>query len=168
MWARGRPPLIPTRICNMRARIFPPHKLIFTLVLLGKMGRSTSYHEHVSRGYRKLLSGDSAIDRKKHDERWEGGIDHDGVLLCHYGRGKDGRGCMSEQSCVIPQSRGQKEHCMKEVRERPFLGKYEQSWSTGVYKCGCCNASLFKSADKFDSGAFFEFFHFAPCDSLQQ
>jgi peptide-methionine (R)-S-oxide reductase len=36
--------------------------------------------------------------------------------------------------------------------ERAFTGAYWDSHDTGVYRCGACNAELFRSDDKFDSG----------------
>ena len=36
--------------------------------------------------------------------------------------------------------------------ERPHTGKYDQVWADGTYHCICCNAELFDSSTKFDSG----------------
>ncbi len=36
--------------------------------------------------------------------------------------------------------------------ERPFTGKYHDSKEPGLYRCVCCDAALFDSSAKFDSG----------------
>ena len=37
--------------------------------------------------------------------------------------------------------------------EMPFVGKYDKFYEDGIYKCKRCNAPLYKSSDKFDSGS---------------
>jgi len=37
--------------------------------------------------------------------------------------------------------------------ERPFTGKYVDHKADGVYHCVCCDAPLFKSEHKYDSGS---------------
>lgn len=36
--------------------------------------------------------------------------------------------------------------------ERPFSGKYDQHFDSGIYRCICCNTPLFTSDTKFDAG----------------
>jgi peptide-methionine (R)-S-oxide reductase len=36
--------------------------------------------------------------------------------------------------------------------ERAFTGEYWNHWEKGAYRCVCCGAPLFDSADKFDAG----------------
>ena len=40
----------------------------------------------------------------------------------------------------------------KAATERPFTGKYEGHWASGIYRCICCDALLFESGTKFDAG----------------
>ena len=42
--------------------------------------------------------------------------------------------------------------CRLKGTERPFSGKYNGTKTDGVYHCICCNAPLFDSSAKFDSG----------------
>lgn len=37
--------------------------------------------------------------------------------------------------------------------EPPFSGKYNHHDGTGVYHCVCCDAPLFRSTEKYDSGS---------------
>lgn len=37
--------------------------------------------------------------------------------------------------------------------ERPFSGKYVDHKDDGTYRCVCCDAELFSSAQKYDSGS---------------
>jgi methionine-R-sulfoxide reductase len=36
--------------------------------------------------------------------------------------------------------------------EPPFTGEYDHHWEKGTYSCKRCNAPLYRSNDKFDSG----------------
>ena len=42
--------------------------------------------------------------------------------------------------------------CRMGGTERPFTGKYHDSKAAGRYHCVCCEAELFDSSAKFDSG----------------
>ncbi len=42
--------------------------------------------------------------------------------------------------------------CREHGTEAPFSGNFYQHKGTGVYHCTCCNAPLFSSDTKFDSG----------------
>ncbi len=42
--------------------------------------------------------------------------------------------------------------CRQHGTEAPFSGKYYDYKGDGIYKCVCCEAPLFESSTKFDSG----------------
>ncbi len=42
--------------------------------------------------------------------------------------------------------------CRKHGTEAPFSGKFYDCKEEGLYRCVCCNAPLFESQTKFDSG----------------
>jgi peptide-methionine (R)-S-oxide reductase len=41
----------------------------------------------------------------------------------------------------------------QQATEAPFAGRYVDSKEPGVYRCAGCQAELFRSGDKFDSGS---------------
>ena len=43
--------------------------------------------------------------------------------------------------------------CRLQGTEPPFSGEYDECKSAGVYRCICCDAVLFDSEHKFDSGS---------------
>jgi peptide-methionine (R)-S-oxide reductase len=46
----------------------------------------------------------------------------------------------------------QYEVCWNKGIEPPFSGKYHNCKDNGIYKCVCCDNSVFTSYTKFDSG----------------
>ena len=56
----------------------------------------------------------------------------------------DLRSKLTEQQYEITQNK---------ATERPFTGKYVYHKDDGTYRCACCDAELFSSAHKFDSGS---------------
>ena len=51
---------------------------------------------------------------------------------------------LSEEQYQVTQLKG---------TERPFTGKYVDHKADGTYRCVCCDAALFSSAHKYDSGS---------------
>jgi len=40
----------------------------------------------------------------------------------------------------------------QKATERPFTGRYWNTYTPGIYRCVCCNTALFASDTKFDAG----------------
>lgn len=51
---------------------------------------------------------------------------------------------LSDEEFEVTQNKG---------TERPFTGKYVDSKDDGTYRCVCCDAELFSSTHKYDSGS---------------
>ena len=54
------------------------------------------------------------------------------------------RGKLSDEQYYVTQQKG---------TERPFTGKYVDNKADGTYRCVCCDAELFSSEHKYDSGS---------------
>jgi len=57
---------------------------------------------------------------------------------------KELRGKLSEEQFQVTQNA---------ATERPFTGKYVDHKADGTYRCVCCDAPLFRSEHKYDSGS---------------
>ena len=57
---------------------------------------------------------------------------------------KELRGKLSEEQFQVTQNA---------ATERPFTGKYVDHKADGTYRCVCCEAPLFRSEHKYDSGS---------------
>ena len=56
----------------------------------------------------------------------------------------------------------------RQATEPPFTGKYTYDKTTGVFRCAGCNAEIFRSDDKFDSGCGWpSFTHAAHPDAVE-
>lgn len=51
---------------------------------------------------------------------------------------------LSDEEYAVTQNKG---------TERPFTGKYVDNKDDGTYRCVCCDAELFSSTHKYDSGS---------------
>ena len=54
------------------------------------------------------------------------------------------RAKLSDEQYEVTQNKG---------TEKPFMGKYVDHKADGSYRCVCCDAELFSSAHKYDSGS---------------
>ena len=52
--------------------------------------------------------------------------------------------------------------------EAPFSGKYYDNKEDGIYKCICCDAPLFESITKFDSGTGWPSFYESVEDAISE
>ncbi len=58
---------------------------------------------------------------------------------------------MSQKKKVLTAE--QHQVCFLKGTEPPFSGKYLNNKEVGIYTCVCCDAKLFRSQDKYDSGS---------------
>jgi peptide-methionine (R)-S-oxide reductase len=64
-------------------------------------------------------------------------------------------------------NQAQKQVCVEGGTEYPFSGEYNDFFESGDYFCVCCNALLFKSEDKFQSGCGWPAFSFSEKESIR-
>jgi peptide-methionine (R)-S-oxide reductase len=58
--------------------------------------------------------------------------------------------------------------CRQHGTEAPFSGKYNDNKTDGLYRCVCCDAPLFTSDTKFDSGTGWPSYFEAVEDSITE
>jgi len=69
------------------------------------------------------------------------------------GQIKNGNKVKAKDSMVLNKLTPEEEYVIvKKGTEPPFTGKYSKHSEKGLYVCRHCNAPLFRSEDKFDSG----------------